>query len=135
MGVVQKILRYITYFRRGHSLYGSYLIQLANFMMLVSIYLHTVIGVESSLTLMLIIPMYVAVATVAGWLDFRKGQHVVESVIAARNNPVTVKTIELSLRTSKVVAELARRMNMHETYVEIMRKRNELARLIGVKEE
>ena len=120
----------MTYMRRGHSLYGAYMLQLANFTMIVSLYLHVTAGVDALTVIPLVIPAYLAAATVLGYVDFKRGQFVVESLIAARYNPVQLRSIELALYTSLALAELAERAGLRELAEEIRRRRENLARTI-----
>ncbi len=128
--MVRQLLTLLTYMRRGHSLYGAYILQLANFAMILSLYLHVAAGVDALIAVPLVIPAYLVAATLLGYLDFRRGQFVVESLIAAKYNPVQLRSIELALYTSLALAELAERAGLKELADEIRRRRESLAKTI-----
>ncbi|MEM4273955.1 MAG: hypothetical protein QW420_06345 [Candidatus Caldarchaeum sp.] len=74
-----RIIRYSIYFRRGHSVYLALLISLANFIViqyrLVVQYMPGVELVFRELWIFAVsfLVSYMVLATVVGWLDFKKG--------------------------------------------------------------
>ena len=132
--ILSRVLSALVYFRRGHATYGAIGIQFTNYVLLLSIFLSQH-GIQLSLSLLLAvltILLYIISMIFLGRHDFRKGQFVKEAYLVARNNPIQLKTIELSLATSLVVAELAKSMGLSEAANKIMRIRSELSREVGL---
>ena len=88
-----KVLRYWTYFRRGHGTYLAFLMSFANFMViqyrLLVQYIPFLEALFSSLiafaaTFFLV---YLPTATIIGWLDYKKFAVPVDATVAAQANP------------------------------------------------
>jgi len=88
-----RILRYWTYFRRGHGTYLVFLLSFANFMViqyrLLIEYIPFLEALFSSLmafaaTFFLV---YVPMATIIGWLDYKRFSVPVDLTVMARANP------------------------------------------------
>lgn len=88
-----KILRYWTYFRRGHGTYLAFLLSFANFMViqyrLLIEYVSFLEALFSSLTAFAVsfFLIYLPVATVIGWLDYKKFAVPMDAMVAAKANP------------------------------------------------
>lgn len=88
-----KVLRYWTYFRRGHGTYLVFLMSLANFMViqyrLLIEYIPLMDALFSSLTAFSItfFLVYVPTATIMGWLDYKRLAVPIDLTVMARANP------------------------------------------------
>ena len=88
-----KILRYWTYFRRGHGTYLVFFLSFANFMViqyrLVVQYVPFLEALFSSLTAFVVtfFLIYLPFATVIGWLDYKKLAVPVDATVAAQASP------------------------------------------------
>ena len=93
MAKKSRILRYWTYFRRGHGTYLAFFISFANFMAiqyrLVIEYVSLLEALFSSLTIFALtfFVVYLPVATVIGWLDYKKLAVPMDATVSARANP------------------------------------------------
>jgi len=89
----ERILRCWTYFRRGHSTYLVFLVSLANFIVIQYRLLVEYIGALRLLFPSLIlfalsfVMMYVPLATIIGWLDYRRLAVPVDMTVATRASP------------------------------------------------
>jgi len=88
-----RVLRYWTYFRRGHTTYLAFLMSFANFIAiqyrLLIEYISFLEALFSSLTAFALtfFLVYVPVATVMGWFDYKKFAVPVDATVAAQANP------------------------------------------------
>ena len=88
-----KFLRYWTYFRRGHTTYLAFLMSFANFMViqyrLLIEYVSFLEALFSSLTAFALtfFLVYMPIATVIGWLDYKKFAVPVDLTVSAKANP------------------------------------------------
>jgi len=88
-----RILRYWTYFRRGHATYLAFLMSLANFMViqyrLLIEYVPFLEALFSSLTAFAatFFLVYLPIATVVGWLDYKKLAVPMDLTVRAQANP------------------------------------------------
>jgi hypothetical protein len=88
-----KILRYWTYFRRGHGTYLVFLLSFANFMViqyrLVIQHVPFLEALFSSLTAFVVafFVVYLPMATVIGWVDYKKLAVPVDATVAAQASP------------------------------------------------
>ena len=88
-----RILRYWTYFRRGHGTYLVFLLSFANFMViqyrLLIEYIPFLEALFSSLMAFAVtfFLVYVPIATIIGWLDYKRFAVPVELTVMARANP------------------------------------------------
>ena len=91
----ERILRYWTYFRRGHGTYLAFLLSFANFMVIQYRLLIEYMPVLKAIFSQLLIfaatffLVYVPVATVIGWYDYRKFAVPIDASIAAKASPWT----------------------------------------------
>jgi len=89
----QRMLRYWVYFRRGHSMYLVFLMSFANFVViqyrLLLQYVEPLKLLFSNLTAFAVafFAVYVPLAVVIGWLDFRRGAAPTEAAITGEVNP------------------------------------------------
>ena len=89
----ERILRYWTYFRRGHGTYLAFLLSFANFMViqyrLLIEYMPALKAIFSQLLIFAatFFLVYVPIATVIGWYDYRKFAVPVDASIAAKTSP------------------------------------------------
>ena len=88
-----QILRYWTYFRRGHNVYLAFLISFANFVAIqYSLVIKTIEQlsfifpdlITFGITFFLI---YLPVATVIGWIDYKKASVPIDAAVGAKANP------------------------------------------------
>ena len=88
-----KVLRYWTYFRRGHGTYLVFLLSFANFMViqyrLLVQYIPLLDALFSSLTAFAatFFLVYLPVATVVGWFDYKKFAVPIDATVAAQASP------------------------------------------------
>jgi len=88
-----RILRYWTYFRRGHGTYLVFLLSFANFMViqyrLLIEYVPFLEALFSSLMAFAVtfFLVYVPMATIIGWLDYKKFAVPVDLTVMAKANP------------------------------------------------
>lgn len=88
-----KILRYWTYFRRGHGTYLAFLMSFANFMViqyrLLIEYVSFLDALFSSLTAFAatFFLVYLPTATVIGWLDYKKFAVPIDLTVRAQADP------------------------------------------------
>jgi len=88
-----RILRYWTYFRRGHSTYLVFLLNFANFMViqyrLLIEYVSFLELLFSSLTAFAVtfFLFYLPAATIIGWLDYKELAVPIDLRVRARANP------------------------------------------------
>jgi len=89
----ERVLRYWTYFRRGHGTYLAFLLSFANFMViqyrLLIEYMPVLKAIFSQLMIFAatFFLVYVPVATVIGWYDYRKFAVPIDASLAARTSP------------------------------------------------
>jgi len=88
-----RILRYWTYFRRGHGTYLAFFMSFANFMViqyrLLIEYVSFLEAFFSSLTAFAatLFLVYLPIATVIGWFDYKKFAVPIDATVAAQANP------------------------------------------------
>lgn len=88
-----RILRYWTYFRRGHSTYLAFLMSFANFMViqyrLLIQYVPFLEVLFSSLAIFIasFVLVYLPLATLIGRFDYEKFAYQIDSIIVYRQNP------------------------------------------------
>lgn len=93
MALRQRVLRYWIYFRRGHSTYLAFLLSFANFVViqyrLLIEYVPAMKVLFSSLLAFAVtfFLVYVPLAIVIGWLDFKRFSVPVETSITASVSP------------------------------------------------
>jgi len=93
MSVRNKILRYWTYFRRGHGTYLAFLLSFANFMViqyrLLIEHMPLLRDVFFSLIAFAVtfLLVYVPVATILGWLDYKRLAVPIDLTISAKSSP------------------------------------------------
>jgi len=91
--VRNKILRYWTYFRRGHGTYLAFLLSFANFMViqyrLLIEHMPLLRDVFFSLIAFAVtfLLVYVPVATILGWLDYKRLAVPIDLTISAKSSP------------------------------------------------
>jgi len=91
----QRILRWWTYFRRGHNTYLVFLLSFANFVViqyrLLVEYVPTLKMILSSLLVfaMIFFLLYVPIAVLIGWYDYRRLAVPVDTALSARASPWT----------------------------------------------
>ena len=92
-GLKTRLLRYWTYFRRGHNVYLVFLLSFANFIVIqYRLLVENVVFLREffahlsyfALTFVLI---YVPLAIIIGWLDYRRLAVPVDTAMVARANP------------------------------------------------
>lgn len=89
----RRILRYWTYFRRGHATYLAFLMSFANFMViqyrLLIEYVSFLEALFSSLTAFAatFFLVYLPVATVIGWLDYKRFAVPIDLTVRAHADP------------------------------------------------
>lgn len=91
--VKSRLLRYWTYFRRGHNVYLIFVISFLNFVViqwrllieqikpLEAIFQHFYVFT------ILFFATYIPLATIIGWIDYKRGAVPVDQVVAAKVNP------------------------------------------------
>jgi hypothetical protein len=90
---INQILRYWTYFRRGHSTYLVFFMSFTNFMViqyrLLIEYIPILDALFSSLLIFAVtfFIVYLPVATIIGWQDYKKYAVPVDATVAAKANP------------------------------------------------
>ena len=89
----QRLLRYWTYFRRGHSVYLIFAITFLNFIViqyrlliqyipsLQRLFPHIVVFIA------VFFLVYIPTSTLIGWIDYKRGAVPVDQTVAARVNP------------------------------------------------
>jgi hypothetical protein len=88
-----RFLRYWTYFRRGHATYLAFFMSFANFILIqyrfLVMYVSFLDAIFSSLTAFTItfFVVYLPIATILGWLDYKKFAVPMDSTIAAQASP------------------------------------------------
>jgi hypothetical protein len=93
LGMKSKILRYWTYFRRGHGTYLVFLMSFANFMViqyrLLIEHIPFLEALFSSLMAFAItfFLVYVPTATIIGWLDYKRLAVPMDLTVMARASP------------------------------------------------
>jgi len=91
--VKQRLFRWWTYFRRGHSTYLTFLLSFANFIVIqYRLLIETMQFLEPlfpklSYFVITFLLIYVPVSIVIGWLDYRKGSVPTASILATQANP------------------------------------------------
>jgi len=89
-----RIYRYNAYFRKGHGHYLTFIIAIANFIVIqYRLLIQNIPDLQTlfpSLTLFAVvfIPAYVVVSTLIGWWDHHKGPYQTEKALFAEGNPV-----------------------------------------------
>ncbi len=92
-GLKSRLLRYWAYFRRSHGTYFIYLISFANFIViqyrLLIEHVPALKFIFSSLTAFAItfLAVYIPLAVIVGWLDYKKMAVPVDQELASRYNP------------------------------------------------
>ena len=93
MSMKSRLLRYWTYFRRGHGVYLIFAISFLNFIVIQYQLLIREIPFLQALFSSLIIftlvffVVYVPLAVVIGWIDYKRGSVPVDSIIAYKASP------------------------------------------------
>ncbi|WP_309493009.1 hypothetical protein [Candidatus Hecatella orcuttiae] len=89
----RRLLRYWTYFRRGHSVYLIFAITFLNFIViqyrLLIEYIPTLQKLFSHLIVFMIVffVIYIPLATIIGWTDVKRGAVPINHTIMAKANP------------------------------------------------
>jgi hypothetical protein len=88
-----KLLRYWTYFRRGHNVYLIFAISFLNFVVIQwRLLIEQIDFLEAFFqhfyvfTILFFIT-YIPLATIIGWIDYKRGAVPVDQVVAAKVNP------------------------------------------------
>ena len=95
MTLRERLLRYWTYFRRGHNIYLVFLLSFANFITIqYNLLVKNVVflrDIFAHLTYFAIafLALYIPAAILIGWYDYRRFAVPVESTLRARANPWT----------------------------------------------
>ena len=90
---LERLLRWWLYFRRGHSTYLAFLLSFTNFVVIQYRLLVQYVPLLNLLFANLIsfalafLLVYAPVATLIGWLDFKRGSRPVESAIVGEISP------------------------------------------------
>lgn len=117
--VKPRLLRYWTYFRRGHSVYLIFAITFLNFVVIQwRLLIEQVEPLETLfqhfyLFTILFIITYIPLATIIGWIDYQRGAVPVDQTVAVKANP-------WARDLSKAIILLAEGKN--EEVVELMKK-------------
>jgi hypothetical protein len=88
-----RLLRYWTYFRRGHGVYLIFAISFLNFIVIQWRLLIEEVELLQALFqnlytfIILFLVTYIPLATIIGWLDYKRGAVPVDQTVAARVNP------------------------------------------------
>lgn len=114
-------MRYLVYFRRGHSVYLVLLVSLANFVViqyrLLIQYVPALNQLFSELWFFTLVFMvlYVFLATFIGWLDYKKGSVTYENILLSEASPPTKDF-------AKALLAIAEELVMDEEKLELIRK-------------
>lgn len=115
----KSLLRYWTYFRRGHNVYLIFVVSFLNFVViqwrLLFEYIPSLEMLFQSFWIftVLVILIYLPLATIIGWIDYKRAAFPVDATIAAKANPWFQDL-------AKAIILLAEGKN--EEVVELMRK-------------
>ena len=96
-----KILRYWTYFRRGHNIYLVMFVSFMNFIViqyrLLIEAIPTLKAIFSHMIIFLIsfIVAYIPVAIMIGWWDYKRGAVPTESILNVKASPYVKDTIKI----------------------------------------
>ena len=88
-----RLLRYWTYFRRGHSVYLMFALTFLNFiviqwrLLIVEIQLLEALFQHIYVFIILFFIIYIPLATIIGWIDYQRGAMPVDQLLAIRANP------------------------------------------------
>lgn len=91
--MLKYLLRWWSYFRRGHSIYLAFMVSLANFLViqyrLLVEYIEPLRLLFDSLLVFAVVflTVYVPLAVLIGWVDYKKASFPVDATIMARHNP------------------------------------------------
>lgn len=111
MKVVERVLRWYSYFRRGYSLYVSfplgyiqfiivvYALALANISFLKDWFPHL-----SHFAVFTIIVVG-SVSVLSGYWDYKKGSVITDNVLMTKSNPITWDTVEASIKNSEALRD------------------------------
>ena len=89
----RRIMRYWTYFRRGHNVYLMFLLSFMNFIVIQYRLLIENIPLLHELLPKLwifavaVVITYTPIAIIVGWLDYQKGSVVMDNILSARASP------------------------------------------------
>ncbi|NIN01538.1 MAG: hypothetical protein GTO24_26620 [candidate division Zixibacteria bacterium] len=114
-----RLLRYWTYFRRGHGVYLVFAISFLNFIVIQwNLLIEQIEPLKALLQhfyvfALLFFIIYPPLATVIGWIDYKRGAMPVDQTIAAKVNPYFQDL-------SKAILLLAEGKN--EEVIELMKK-------------
>ena len=112
----QRILRWWTYFRRGHNTYLVFLMSFANFIViqyrLLIEYVPFLKYMFSSLTAFALtfIAIYIPLSIIIGWLDYKKGLVRTEVSLLAQRNPFFKDLAKALILMSEGKSEEARKI-------------------------
>lgn len=88
-----RVLRWMSYFRRAHSVYLSFFLSFAQFVTVQYVLLISNIPMFSDLSMLqfaiLFSSTYASVSVVLGWWDYNHGGMIVDNILAAQSNPWT----------------------------------------------
>jgi hypothetical protein len=89
----RRLLRYWTYFRRGHSVYLIFAISFLNFIVIQwRLLIEKVEPLEALfqhfyIFTIIFFATYIPLATIIGWVDYKRGAVPVDQTVAAKVNP------------------------------------------------
>jgi len=95
MRLKERLSRYWTYFRRGHSIYLAFWLSFANFITIqYNLLVKNVVFLRDIFThltyfAIAFLLLYIPAAMIIGWYDYRRFAVPVESTLRARANPWT----------------------------------------------
>lgn len=90
----QKLLRYYQYFKRAHSSYAVYIIQLINFVIITyTLFLVNFLGLPVKIEYIIayaviFVLSYFTTCVVIGWWDYRRGTAPIEMELMWKANPM-----------------------------------------------
>jgi len=91
--IAQKLGRYYIYFRRAHTTYLVFVVSLANFIVIQYALLIEKIPILKQVFptighfVLTVLPVYIAVCILVGWLDYRRGLVRTELTLVAQAHP------------------------------------------------
>ncbi len=89
----ERVLRYWTYFRRGHGTYLAFLLSFANFvaiqyrLVIENVKLLAAVFPRLTYFLLTFATIYVPVCTLIGWLDYKRGAVPIERALGEAVSP------------------------------------------------
>ncbi len=112
MNILNRLLRYYAFFRRGYSLYVSFPLGYIQFIIVVySLALTNIPFLKEwfpHLTYFAIFTIILVgvISTLSGWWDFKHGSVITDNVLQTRSNPATWDTIDASILNSEALLDL-----------------------------